>query len=94
MTRAQKQDDRTPEEIARTRGFWVATDRFMSGWGHAPGRSLVACPVFDGDDYHTVQRVFENRTDFQRVRFCLRNYRPRLHPGDHLHIYGGSSFRP
>jgi len=38
-------DDRTPDEVARTIGFWVATDRFLSGWGHAPGRSIVACPV-------------------------------------------------
>jgi len=88
------QDDRTPEEVAATIGFWVATDSFMSGWGCAPGRSLVACPVVSSEDSDAVERRFRLRPEFKRVRFCLANYRPKLSDRDHLHIYDTrTSFR-
>ena len=89
-------DDRTPDEVARTIGFWVATDRFLSGWGHAPGRSIVACPVTGWEDCDRVERVFHDRSEFLRVRYIVgQHYQPRLRSGDHLHIYNTrSSFRP
>ena len=88
------QDDRTFEDIQRTIGLVVATDRFMSGWGKAPRRSLVACPVVDDEDRERVERRFQLRSEFKRVRFVYGAlYTPRLHQGDHLHVYGMNSFR-
>lgn len=88
------QDDRTPEEKAATVGFVVATDNFMSGWGQAPGRSLVAVPVTSYEDEKAVTEVLERRHEMKRVRFCMKSYRPRLFDGDHLHIYDThTSFR-
>jgi hypothetical protein len=88
-------DDRTPDEVATTQGFWVATDRFLGGWGRATGRSLVACPCRTPEDAARVRRVFESRPEFLRVRWISGPvYRPRLSPGDHLHIYNTThSFR-
>lgn len=84
---AIRQDDRTDEEKAATVGFVVATDRFMSGWGQAPGRSLVAVPVTSYEDQKDVTETLERRPEMLRVRFCMKTYRPRLYQGDHLHIY-------
>lgn len=88
------QDDRTPEEKAKTIGFMVATDRFLSGWGNAPGRSIVAVPVVSFSDRETVENRLNLRNEMKRVRFVGPSYRPRLYPGDHLHIYNTKhSFR-
>jgi len=88
-------DERTPDEVATTEAFWVDTDRFLGGWGLAPGRSIVACPCLTQDDADRVQEVFERRPEFVRVRWVRgQHYRPRLFPGDHLHIYDTTrSFR-
>ena len=94
-------DRRTPEEIEQTAGFLVATDSFMSGWGKAQGRSLFAIPltseeINDGMTYNRIEERMERRPEFKRVRFVLRDYRPRLSEGDHLSIRGmrdTSSFR-
>ena len=88
------EDDRTPEEKAATIGFWVATDSFMSGWGGGLRRSLVACPCVSSEDCDKVETRFRRRSEFKRVRFVGRDYRPKLSDGDHLHIYDTkSSFR-
>lgn len=88
------QDDRTPQEVESTVGFVVATDSFMSGWGEAPGRSIVAVPVVDYEDEKRVRERLERRYEMKRVRFCLKDWRPRLFEGDHLHIYDTkTSFR-
>ena len=94
MTDYIRQDDRTLEERQHTVGFWVATDSFMSGWGLAKGRSLVACPVFGPDDSDAVERRFRLRREFKRVRYVAGpTFYPRLYSGDHLHIYDATSFR-
>jgi hypothetical protein len=90
---AKIEDDRTAEEKTATIGFWVATDRFMSGWGEALGTSYVACPVVDWNDADEVEKRFRSRSEFKRVRYCAKNWRPKLHDGDHLHIYAMDSFR-
>lgn len=94
-SRAVRQDDRTPEEKAATIGFWVATDRFMSGWGQALGKSICACPVISSEDADIVERRFRSRTEFKYIRFVGgKNYYPKLNDGDHLHIYDTkTSFR-
>ena len=81
------QDDRTPEEKAATIGFWVAKDKALSGWGKAPGRSIVACPVVSSPDCDIVQKRFQYRDEFRYVRFVGADWLPKLRQGDHLHIY-------
>ena len=42
MTRV---DNRSISEVGETAAFVIATDSAMSGWGEAPGRSIVARPI-------------------------------------------------
>ena len=87
-------DDRTDAEKAVTIGFVVATDRGLSGWGGATGgRSIVARPIRDPEECDRVLRLFEDRAGFLRVRYASGSaYKPRLHSGDHLHIYNFDTF--
>ena len=64
--------------------YVVATDRFMSGWGKAPGRSLVAIQVDTDEDLSTVKANLEARSEMLRVRLNL--HLPRVREGDHLHV--------
>lgn len=94
-------DERTPEDMHATIGFWVATDSTMSNWtdfvnDDSPivNRSIVACPVRDHDDYLEVEKRFRARSEFKRVRYTLgkvteegRILRPKMNPYDCLHIY-------
>ncbi len=88
-------DDRTEEEVNKTIGFIIATDKFMSGWGDAPGKSVVAIPFVSCEDMEVVRERMERRAEMKRIRVVYnKNYRPRLYKGDHLHIYNTStSFR-
>lgn len=83
----------TIESGRRPIGYWVATDDFLSGWGQAPGRSIVACPVFDSIDTVKVERRFRARREFKRVRYLMDYKTIRVRNGDHLHVYGETSFR-
>lgn len=87
-------DDRTDAEKSVTIGFVVATDAFLSDWGSATrGRSIVARPVRDHEECDRVMMLFEDRDDFKRVRYASGSkYKPRLHNGDHLHIYNFDTF--
>lgn len=87
-------DDRTDAEKAVTIGFVVATDRGLSGWGGAMGGwSIVARPIRDTEECDRVLRLFEDREGFLRVRYASGSeYQPRLHSGDHLHIYNFDTF--
>ena len=80
------EDWRTPEQKAATIAMVVATDRFMSGWGKAQGRSYFAVPVTDPDHLHIVLENMEDRDEMLRVRVVGNDYRPRLRDGDHLSI--------
>lgn len=82
-------DRRTPEERSATVAFIVATDRFMSGWGRAPGRSYFAVPVLQGQDACVIEDNMRNRSEMMRVRYVAANWRPKLHDGDHLSINRG-----
>lgn len=89
-----KQDDRTPEERAATQGFIVATDKALSGWGQAPGRSIVVCPYISDEDKQAVLNRFNLRDEFRFVRDVGADWRPRMRRGDHVHIYDTTtSFR-
>ena len=91
-----KHDDRTPAEVKSTIGFWLATDKSMSGWGGASGgRSIVACPCINADDAYKVEKHFNARPEFKRVRWVSGNrLNIRLGSNDHCHIYDTTnSFR-
>lgn len=79
-------DRRSDKDKARTWGFVVATDSFLSGWGQAPGRSLFAVPVVNNKQAAIVAHNMGHRTDMKRVRIVGANYRPQLRDGDHLSI--------
>lgn len=81
-------DRRTDMDKARTAGFVVATDSFMSGWGLAPGRSLFAVPFANGIQAGIVERNMHHRSEMKRVRLVGADYpqRVKLWPGDHLSI--------
>lgn len=77
-------DARPVREVAR---WLVANDKFLSGWGHAPRRSLVAYPA-DAMSLKRLDELYEwcdERSDFVRVR--VQERLPRLRDGDHLSIY-------
>lgn len=83
-------DKRTPEERAATRFLAVATDRFMSGWGSAPGRSIFALACTTLAEAETCADNLGKRSDMTRVRIVEAPYRPHLRDGDHLSISGRS----
>ena len=81
-------DDRTREDVEKTKGFVVATDKFMSGWGSAPGKSYVAVPFISAEDRERIEIRMRRRPEMKRIRIVYgKKYRPSLHSGDHLHIY-------
>jgi len=81
-------DRRTDQEKKDTLGFMVATDRFLSGWGQAPRRSIYALAITDIGQFHIVEENLKDRGDMMRVRFCKKL--PRMKEGDHLSIAGPS----
>jgi hypothetical protein len=95
MRKYEFSDDRTSEEIEKTIGFVIATDKFLSGWGRAPRKSVVAVPFTSEEDKEDVLRRMRRRTEMIRVREVYgKTYYPSLQNGDHLHIYDTtSSFR-
>ena len=81
-------DERTPEEVKITQGFVIATDKFMSGWGQAQGKSVIAVPFKDDQDMNTILSRVERRNEMKRIRIVYGSeYKPRLSANDHLHIY-------
>ena len=81
-------DNRTQEEVEKTIGFMVATDKFFSSWGRAKGgRSIIACPVVSSEDCDIVEKNFHRRKELIRVRYVSgKHYSPKLGAGDHLEI--------
>lgn len=80
-------DRRTPEQVAATIGFVVATDSFMSGWGHAPGHSYFAVPFSSYESGRIVEANMRARREMKRVRFHYGSrLRLRMRAGDHLSI--------
>ena len=82
-------DDRTETEMDTHRWLVVATDRFLSGWGHAQGGSSVAawaCSTLA--EVERVEARIRARGDMSRVRVVRdapRRYRPRSFA--HFHVY-------
>lgn len=82
------EDHRSEDEKARTAGFVVATDSFMSGWGPCSngGRSLYAVPFETDEQRVVVLDNFAHRSEMKRVRVVGSDYWPTLGPNDHLSI--------
>ena len=81
------QDDRTEAQKMTHTILVIGTDRFMSGWGQAPGTSYAAWACRP-HEYQEVKRAIRARSDMRRVRVVDgRTYRPRGRTGDHFHIY-------
>jgi hypothetical protein len=82
ITNDRRKDKSTPIMWA------VATDRFLSGWGHAPDKSYIAYAVHVDDiTSGRVNRLFSwmrERGDFIRVRTNINL--PRLRDGCHLSV--------
>lgn len=79
----------TPEGYA-VKVYVNATDKFMSGWGRAPGLSYycVACDSYEVAE--DVERRMGYRDDFKRV---MLSDKPRTGgASDHTHIVPASQF--
>ena len=81
---------------ARPFCYVVATDSFLSGWGQAPGRSLYALAIQEGEDPQPVLRKMEDRPEMKRPRIVLNLTaaglpKVRLHEGDHLSVRDSES---
>lgn len=83
------EDSRTVDTrpIGSISKWLVANDKFVSHWGRAPKRSIVAYPV-DELSYESFNELFsfcKGRSDFVYAR--VQGKLPRMHDGDHLSIY-------
>lgn len=67
-------DRRTDEEKEATKGFVVATDKALSGWGLAPVVSYFALPVYCFEDWATLSDNLRRRSDMTRIREAGRDY--------------------
>ena len=65
--------------------YAVATDSFMSGWGNAQGRSLVAIACQTNEDLDFALDKLYRREEMKRVRINLNL--PRVGPGDALDVW-------
>ncbi len=80
-------DRRTTEDKGNTACFVVALDKFMSGWGQAPGRSYLAIPCASLEQAKIVQANMRRRSEMTRVRIrWMSQPLVRLRHGDHLSI--------
>lgn len=66
-------------EIPEARFYVLATDTFMSGWGHAENRAnVLIIPCSDLRTAEDVAAVLRGRDEMQRVR--INSKRPRVNP--------------
>ena len=79
----ETEDRRTPEEVALTVGFVVATDSFMSGWGDAPRHSYFAVPFRSWDHARVITENMQDRSEMKRIRTVDKDYRPS---GEGVHL--------
>ena len=85
-------DDKRNDKTAPELGYVIATDKCMSGWGMAPGRSLFAVPV--DNDVEAAMVIFTmktQRTEMKRPRLVTAfradgTPRVRMSDDDHLSV--------
>jgi hypothetical protein len=83
------QDER--KNTARPMCYVVATDEFMSGWGHAPARSLYALACYSVREQEAVMIAMNKRDEMKRPRIVSnlkKDGTPKIsvHENDHLSI--------
>lgn len=87
-------DDRTEEQKKTYSILITATDKFMSGWGHAEGglsKCAWACDTHEKAD--KVLEWVENRDDMKYVNIHYGNkWKPRN--AKHVHIYVVGNLHP
>ena len=80
----------TPEQKANVKLYVCATDKFMSGWGQAPNRSLYCVACETEEQAVDVYNRMKCRTDMKRVRITKNP--SRAHKEDHLKIVWHTEF--
>jgi hypothetical protein len=65
-------------------GYVVATDKFMSGWGHARRKSYYVIAVDSQAEADVVLANMAHRSEMKRVHQA--RMLPDVRPGDHMHI--------
>lgn len=79
-------DRRERGETIRTWGFVRAIDKFMSGWGRAPVKSVIAWPVHDLYEAEVLATAIRNRSDMKSVKIIGRDWKPQPAKGEHVSI--------
>ena len=90
-----KKDDRNETELLTHNWAVVATDKFMSGWGHAKGgKSRVAWAVDHVTKTNELFKWVSNRSEMKYVSIVnLKNYRVPSGTA-HFHVYVANDGHP
>ena len=87
-----RKDDRTEEQKKTHNVLITATDKFMSGWGHASGGASKVAWACKREDVDKVYTWVNNRNDMKYVNI---NYSGKWHPrAAHVHIYAVEEDHP
>jgi len=79
-------DDRTEQQTQTHTILITATDKFMSGWGHAKnGKSKCAWACRPDQNWRKVLDWVENRSEMKYVNVCETKWKPKN--AAHVHIY-------
>lgn len=67
-------------------GYLVATDKFLSGWGKAKGKSYICYDLtgLSGKQIDKLETWMRKRDDFKNVRYAQKP--PRCKDGDHVDV--------
>ena len=77
-------NDRRRDPSHQPRGFVVMRDKFMSGWGKAPGNSYYAIAVETENEGYVVIANAADRSEMKNVRWSRTL--PRIRANDHLSV--------
>jgi hypothetical protein len=83
-------DDRTKEQKRTHYVLVTATDRFLSGWGHASGgtsKCAWACNPNDGVSYAKLLHWVKSRSDMKYINLRFDSGKGWYPKCAHLHIY-------
>jgi hypothetical protein len=87
-----RKDDRTPEEKLTHTILITATDKFMSGWGHASNGSSKCAWAVKREHAQKMYKWVNNRSDMKYVNI---NYSGKWYPkAAHVHIYVANEDHP
>jgi len=89
ITKAESKinDDRTEEQMKSHTTLIVARDKFMSGWGRVENGKSYCAWACKPEHCDKVLKWVESRSDMRNVRVQYGNYKPKMGPNDHYHVY-------